>query len=110
MHLQQAGNSLDSYIGDTDLLLACPLVISLVKSSMLLIAHFNSCTNNITLYTTSELQCYHELLGETDQSFDVDDFAVKNSQIVTDFVLSRPAIYTFCVELQVSSGYGNKLF
>ena len=42
---------LSSYIGDTDLLL-----LSLVKSSMLLMAHFNSCTNYIIQYTTSELQ------------------------------------------------------
>ena len=42
-----------------------PLVISLVKSSMLLMAHFNSCTNNIIQYTTSELQqICHRLLGD----------------------------------------------
>ena len=66
-------------------------MISLVKSSMSLMAHFNYCTNKIILYvyTTSELQqSCSGLLGETDQSFDVENFAVKNSQIVTDFVFN----------------------
>ena len=96
MHLQQAGNFFDSYVGDTYLLLASSCDISLVKSSMSLMAHFNSCTNSIIQYTTSELQqSCSGLLGEADQSFDVENVAVKNSQIVTDFVFNQQ--FTFSV-------------